>query len=491
MSEITPRCHNDQDSSNHRAQGDQDVPRELYYTQSFKKYGRYPFIAIAQVILIITITDGIYLTKSNFIYVVMSSLDINVQANSNEYHTPMTFHASLIMQTFLHSVKLNSDKSTYCYLYTRPTEKSSAREIITEIALLGDVQFRSKNLLGQHPRYESDIDIAFSQTSVTTIKALLEQPSLFTMNADCQANMIFYAYGMFPIPAKVGLIMDDRTEIRVTLYGTSYAVWQGSNMFSSSTSLSLSHNATAPSTTPSPSFSDKKRSHLFHSLVSFYQLSNSTFSVQNASSIFSATLLPFDFLLFPLNINMAAIEINLKPDILSNATNHWKLSVAPFVIALRPFSKSKVSSTISFTCAENGKVGSYSDSASDSSCLLKDPLASISQDLMLRRHSSVSTFYAGSNIYLYDTIASFTSQETSLKVPSSLVSPNFLFNSSLRESSSISSTIKFLGNTFFNDFIAFSYSPQGFDLHVSEAVNGIDVEIKGQYAHEYDSVKIW
>jgi hypothetical protein len=124
MSEITPRCHDDQDSSNHPTQGDEDIPRKLYYTQSFKKYGRYPFIAIAQVILIITITDGIYLTKSNFIYVVMSSLDINVQANSNEYHTPMTFHAFLGMQTFLHSVNLNSDKSTYCYLYIRPTKNN-------------------------------------------------------------------------------------------------------------------------------------------------------------------------------------------------------------------------------------------------------------------------------------------------------------------------------------------------------------------------------
>jgi hypothetical protein len=296
---ISLRSQDDQESGNHLTEGSQKSAnhQESCCTQGIKKYARYSFIALPVVVFIITICDVIYITKLNYFATIVSSLDINVQTDSNEYHTPMSFHVSLGMQSFFHSMKLNGDKSTYCNLYAHSDK--SPKEIITKITVRDDVRFKSKNLLAKNPMHEGDI--AFSQTSVETVRMVLENPNLYTLEADCQAKIIIYAYGFVPIPVKVDLIMDDKTEIKVSIYGTSYDVWQGPNSFSSQ---HLSNNTTAPSGIPSPASSkphthSQEAAHLIQSIVSFYGLSNSAILAQNASPKFSATLLPFKLVPFP------------------------------------------------------------------------------------------------------------------------------------------------------------------------------------------------
>jgi hypothetical protein len=182
----------------------------------------------------------------------------------------------------------------------------------------------------------------------------------------------------------------------------------------------------------------------------------------------------------------------MKPVV--SSSSYWKLSVAPFKVSLSLYSNSKVLPTVSFTCSSGVvdgtvRVGPDTNSSPDSSCSLYSPLDSISKSLMLQRHSSISTLYAGSNIFLYDAIASSTSQKTSVTVPSSLFSPNFIDDLNQKESFSLFTSINFMGRTHLDDYVAFSYRPHGFDLHASEVVSGIDFEIKGQFSNQDNFVK--
>jgi hypothetical protein len=47
-----------------------------------------------------------------------------------------------------------------------------------------------------------------------------------------------------------------------------------------------------------------------------------------------------------------------------------------------------------------------------------------------------------------------------------------------------------MGKKYFEDFIAFSYGPKDFGIHVLESMSGIDLSIKGQYRGNYPA-QMW
>jgi hypothetical protein len=98
---------------------------------------------------------------------------------------------------------------------------------------------------------------------------------------------------------------------------------------------------------------------------------------------------------------------------------------------------------------------------------------------MPQRNSTISTVFGGSNIFLYNLIASMTSQETALKIPSSFLSPNFLTNLNLHETLTISSRMSIMGKNYFEDFVTFSYGLKEFGIHVLESMSGIDLNVSG------------
>eukprot|EP00596_Hydrurales_sp_CCMP1899_P008767 CAMPEP_0119038480 /NCGR_PEP_ID=MMETSP1177-20130426/7441_1 /TAXON_ID=2985 /ORGANISM="Ochromonas sp, Strain CCMP1899" /LENGTH=347 /DNA_ID=CAMNT_0007001129 /DNA_START=84 /DNA_END=1123 /DNA_ORIENTATION=+ len=313
------------------------------YKEKFKQYGMYFCIAIPLVISIITLCGFIFLTKSPVVTTHISSLSVNVQTDGVEFHTPMTFHASLGLQSFLYSAKLIGDKSTHCTLYAPPIDSlvSSPQESITDVTLLTDVLFKSRDLLANCPMHETDIDVALSQTSMETLKALFKQPSNADMHMHCQVKMVIYAYGIFPIAFDARLIKDDQIKGQVSILGKYIPVWQSSNVdrhveYSHASNDNLTNSHAVPLAA------------LKQSIRSNYHMENTTFSVQNAYSVFSSVLASSTLLPFPLYISMAPIEIDLKP-ITPDATidtNYWKISVAPFLVSLSPFSDSTVSAPV-------------------------------------------------------------------------------------------------------------------------------------------------
>jgi hypothetical protein len=78
--------------------------------------------------------------------------------------------------------------------------------------------------------HETDIDVALSQTSMETLKALFKQPSNADMHMHCQVKMVIYAYGIFPIAVDARLIKDDQIKGQVSILGKYIPVWQSSNV---------------------------------------------------------------------------------------------------------------------------------------------------------------------------------------------------------------------------------------------------------------------
>jgi hypothetical protein len=152
MEEVTSpfSCHNDQESSNHLTKGDEKSAglhgspnKEI---SNSKRYGLYFLIAIPIAIVVLTISDVVHFTRSSFVKTKVSGLDVNVQTDGIEYHTPMTFHVSLGLQTFLHSAKLTGDESTQCTLYARSTE-TSVRKSIVNMNIMIDIFLLYINML--------------------------------------------------------------------------------------------------------------------------------------------------------------------------------------------------------------------------------------------------------------------------------------------------------------------------------------------------------
>jgi hypothetical protein len=314
-----------------------------------------------------------------------------------------------------------------------------------------------------------------------TLKALFKQPSNADMHMHCQVKMVIYAYGIFPIAVDARLIKDDQIKVQVPILGKYIPVWQISNVarhveysHAANDNLTNSPAANGNSTYSVPLAAQKQ------SIRSSYQLENTTYSVQHAYSVFSAVLASSTLLPFPLYISMAPIEIDLKPVTPDTTidTSYWKLSVAPFLVSLSPFSDSTVSAAVTFTCSSN-PVGGGIGMDTNSSCSLYSPLIPIAQILMPQRNSTISTVYGGSNIFLYNLIASITSQETALKIPLSFLSPNFLSNPNLHETLTISSRMSIMGKNYFEDFVTFSYGPKEFGIHVLESMSGIDFNVSG------------
>jgi len=477
MEEVTSPFsgHNDQESSNHLTNGD-EKGADIHGSpdkgiSNSKRYGLYLLIAIPTAILVLTICDVIHFRSSSFVKTKVSGLNVNVQTDGTEYHTPMTFHVSLGLETFLHSAKLTGDKSSHCTLYARSTE-TSVRESITGVTLHSDVQFKSKNLLDNHSMRETAVDITFSQSSIETLKVFLKQPNVFKIEADCRAKVVVYAYGFLPIVANLALLMDDHTKIQALYDGKSYPIWYSSNKVPFLKSIA--------NTTDSPASGNtavKESKPL--SMVSAYTFSNSEMSTEKVSSTLSADLFPSTFLPFPMYIKMAPIEMDIKTVHASTISPYWKVSIAPFTANISPLANSTVTSAVTFTCS-NGA----------SSCPLYSPLDSITQNLASQRHSTVSTQTIGSNIFVYDLLSSVVSEEISLQVPTSFVSPIFNSDPNLQESLIISSTVKVLDGDYSKSYAALKYGLKGFIIQVDEAMSGVNFVVKGAYEN-INSIKKW
>ena len=174
-----------------------------------------PWQLFALTVVAVVTADIAVLVLSKVATASIAQLDVYLQSDRVGYHTPMRFEATAMLHTFLHSAAVNADQ-TLCHLVAASTadDGSTERLLLTDVSLLSNVPVASAATVaaakvrapfggGGRTEPEDVVELAFSNTDVGAVRAVVAEPDKYTPEALCQADVTLYLFNLVPLTAVV------------------------------------------------------------------------------------------------------------------------------------------------------------------------------------------------------------------------------------------------------------------------------------------------